>query len=181
MTVVAIEIRARRRYAGGVSCRVVLFLLAVLCGANASAGLPSAALLQSGLAAYRAGDYSAARPRLQLLADRGSAVAETILGVMAIKGEGGRRDPAAAVALWLRAANRGYAPAQLALAKALARGQGTAMDREGAWVWARLAASDPLVGAEARRLVARLALGIGADRLVKLEERRAAWRPWATG
>ena len=144
----------------------------------ATAASPAAGLLEAGIAAYAAGDYGTARPRLQALADRGSAVAETLLGVMAAKGEGRPRDPASAVALWLRAANRGYAPAQLALAKALARGSGVATDREAAWLWARLATRDPLTAAAAARLAAGIAPGIDARRRAELELRRAAWRPW---
>ena len=139
----------------------------------------ASATLQSGLAYYAAGDFAGARPRLQALADRGSAIAETMLGVMALRGQGRARDPATAVSCWLRAANRGYAPAQLALAKAMARGEGVGVDRESAWVWARLAASDALVGNDAARLADSVGAGFDAARLSSLEARRARWRPWA--
>jgi TPR repeat protein len=157
-------------------CWAVAAVLAV--PAAASASVPAAAL-DAGVAAYQAGDFLAARTYLRPLADRGSAIAETMLGVMAARGEGGKADPAVAAGWWLRAANRGYAPAQLALAKALAKGQGVAADPGQAWLWARLAASAGNgVSDEARALAASLATGFDAAQLAALEAERAAWRPW---
>ncbi len=139
----------------------------------------AAAPIDGGLAAYAAGDYRTARAQLRPLADRGSAIAETMLGVMAAKGQGRAADPAVAVGWWLRAANRGYAPAQLALAKALANGRGVAANPGQAWVWARLAAgAGDAVAAEAAGLAEGLARGMPAPVLAKLEAERAAWRPW---
>jgi uncharacterized protein len=152
--------------------------MAVAAPVVAQAAVPAAAL-DAGLAAYQAGDYGAARAYLRPLADRGSAIAETMLGVMAAQGQGRVADPAAAAGWWLRAANRGYAPAQLALAKALAQGKGVSADPGQAWIWARLAASAGNgVAAEAKALAAALAMGIGPAQLATLEAERAAWRPW---
>jgi TPR repeat protein len=135
--------------------------------------------LDTALAAYEAGDYRAARTQLKPLADRGSAVAETLLGVMAAKGQGGRADQAAAAGWWLRAANRGYAPAQLALAKALADGKGVTPDREAALVWAELAADGSTdAGPEARLFADALAKSFDKGELTAVEEARAGWRPW---
>ena len=152
----------------------------LLAAATPVAALEAAsAALDNGLAAYAAGDYPAARAQLRPLADRGSAIAETMLGVMAAKGQGRASDPAVAVGWWLRAANRGYAPAQLALAKALASGRGVAADRGQAWVWARLAARTGDAGAVAATALAQeLARRLSAADLAKLEIERAAWRPW---
>lgn len=146
-----------------------------------SAARDAATLLDAGLAAHAAGDHAGARRALRPLADRGSAIAETLLGAMAARGQGGRADPAAAVGWWLRAANRGYAPAQLALAKALATGQGVGADAGAAWVWARLAAGGgggTAVAGDAAALAARLGRGFDSRRLAALEAERAAWRPW---
>jgi TPR repeat protein len=144
----------------------------------AQANTPAAAL-DAGLAAYQGGDYGAARAYLRPLADRGSAIAETMLGVMAAQGKGRAADPAAAAGWWLRAANRGYAPAQLALAKALAQGRGVATDPGQAWIWARLAASAGNGSKdEATALAQTLASGFSEDELLALEAERAAWRPW---
>jgi TPR repeat protein len=156
-------------------------LLAMLASPILAAATPIAgnAVLDAGLGAYAAGDYGAARSVLRPLADRGSAIAETMMGAMAAKGQGRPADPAAAVGWWLRAANRGYPPAQLALAKALARGQGVAVDTGKAWVWARLAASAGNgTAVEATALADGLGRGFGADRLAELEAERAEWRPW---
>ena len=57
--------------------------------------LAPATALNAGLAAYQAEDFVAARHHLRPLADRGSAIAETMLGVMAARGEGRVADPAA--------------------------------------------------------------------------------------
>ncbi len=159
--------------------RMCVPVLAVFLAASPVAASGGTTALQSGLAAYSAGEFAVARGQLRPLADRGSAIAETLLGVMALKGQGQGVDAATAVARWLRAAQRGYAPAQLALAKVLARGDGVAADPEAAWVWARLATTDPGVGASAGLLADRLASGISAPRLAVLEMRRARWRPWA--
>ncbi|WP_426164869.1 hypothetical protein [Sandarakinorhabdus sp. DWP1-3-1] len=159
--------------------RIMLIALGLLTASPVRAADASAAL-QAGLTAYAAADYGAARRALRPLADRGSAVAETLMGVMAAKGQGRRADPGAAVGWWLRAANRGYAPAQLALAKAMAAGRGVARDRGKAWVWARLAAG---AGGETAAAAAALAEGLGRGfseaELARLEDERAAWRPWS--
>lgn len=144
----------------------------------AEAAVPAAAI-DAGMEAYAAGDFAAARRYLRPLADRGSAIAETMLGVMAAKGQGGPADPAAAVAWWYRAANRDYAPAQLAMAKALVAGKGVAPDSGQAWVWARLAAGAAGdVADEAAALAASIGGAFDARTLAGLEAARAAWRPW---
>ena len=80
---------------------------------------------------------------------------------------------------WLRAANRGYAPAQLAMAKALAAGRGVAPDAGQAWVWAKLAESAGNgTQVEAAALAGRLEARLDAGALARLEAARAAWRPW---
>ncbi len=158
--------------------RISIVVAMFLAAAPAVAAVPVEAL-DAGLSAYAARDYGRARGLLRPIADTGSAIAETLMGVMAAKGQGGPVDPATAAAWWLRAANRGYGPAQLALAKALANGRGVARDLGEAWVWARLAASAGNgSAAEAMVLAERLGAGFGAERLAALEAERAAWRPW---
>ncbi len=159
--------RGRRRR------RPLLFLLApLLLAASPASDLASA------VRAFDAGDHATARAMLKPLAQDGSAVAETLLGVMAARGRGAPADPAAAAAWWLRAASRGYGPAQLALAKALAAGHGVARDEGRAWLWARLAmAAGGGSAAAARALAAQLAARLGRARLAALEAERAAWQP----
>lgn len=158
---------------------IMVVFLALAGAAPVSAAGDAVALLDAGLAAHAAGDYPAARRALRPLAGRGSAIAETLLGVMAAHGQGRPADAAEAVGWWLRAANRGYAPAQLALAKALAAGRGVGADPGRAWVWARLASrGGDAVAGEATLLAGRLERGLDAARLAGLEAERAAWRPW---
>ena len=163
--------------------RILLtILLAVAAPARATAVSPGVMTpLDAGMAAYAGGDYRGARAQLRPLADRGSAIAETVLGVMAAKGQGRAADPAVAVGWWLRAANRGYAPAQLALAKALANGRGVGANPRQAWLWARLAANAGVgtgVAAEAGVLAEGLARRLSAPTLAELGAERADWRPW---
>ncbi len=144
---------------------------------------PLAAALAQGIAAYDARDYRRARFRFTALADQGSAVAETMLGVIYARGQGVATDPATAAAYWLRAASRGYAPAQLAFARVLASGAGVARDPGAAWVWASLAArgGDVAVAHEASGLAAQLRRGFTAERAAVLAKRLAGWRPWMAG
>lgn len=159
-------------------------LLLLLIAAPAAAAPPPWTLpvLAEGLAAHQRGDYGRARTDFTRLAIQGSAIAETMLGVMAARGQGKRADAATAATWWLRAANRGYAPAQLALAEAFMRGEGVARDPGSAWVWAQLAGvhGDGPTAARARVLAARIQSGLDAATLAKLDKRRLAWRPWAT-
>ena len=140
----------------------------------------AAAVLERGMAAYAAGDYAGARRDFALLADRGSAIAETMLGAMAADGQGGAADPATAVSYWYRAANRGYAPGQLALARALAAGRGVGRDPGQAWLWAQLAAryGDPVVADASQKLTASVGPAITAAQRRALQQKLLEWRPW---
>lgn len=151
--------------------------LVLLLTATAATAAPPAAVLAAGLAAYAAHDFATARRDFRVLANDGSAIGETMLGTMYARGQGVRRDAAAAAGYYCRAAHRGYAPAQLAFAAALARGDGVAVDRPAASLWIELAAQrgDARVAAAARRMAATLAVGPAAP------EQVADWRPWPSG
>jgi TPR repeat protein len=144
---------------------------------------PAAAVLDAGIDAYHAGHFAEAKTMFAALADRDSAVAETMLGTMYAKGEGVRSDAATAATYYFRAAQRGYPPAQLALAEAMAAGKGIAADRDTAWLWARRAQQrgDPRTNAAAAGVVATLAAGRSRADLAALESRLDGWRPWANG
>lgn len=165
--------------------RFLFTLLLMLCAAPASAGLYpadwAADRLQQGLSAYDAGRFHEARKHFALLADHGSAVAETMLGVMYARGRGVKADPATAAAYFYRAANRGYPPAQLALADALARGQGVKADSEAAYFWTRLAQQrgDARIASRARNYAQRLAAALTKPTLEEIERSLIGWRPWA--
>lgn len=128
----------------------------------------SAQLLEQGLAAFERGDVERARAALQPLADRGSPIAETLIASSYLSGAG--RDPATAAGYFLHAADRGYAPAQLALARLLAKGEGVARDEAAAYRWALLAAQRDrgAIGGDARALAA------GLTQRLSPEERRGA-------
>ncbi len=124
--------------------------------------LSSNQLMARGLMAFNARDYAAARDHFRLLAQRDNATAETLLGTMTAKGQGGERNEAVAAAWFLRAARRGYAPAQLALADAFARGKGVPQDKARARALAKAAASQGQPGA------AQLASRLGPERYAML-------------
>ena len=153
---------------------IVLASLALLAAMPVAAAPPSA-ILTHGLTAYSAGRYVDARRDFRALADDGSAIGETMLGTMYAHGQGVRRDPAAAAGYYSRAAHRGYAPAQLAFARALAHGQGVTVDRRAAWLWLRLAAKrgDARVVAAARAEATALAEIAPAP-----PDTTEDWRPW---
>lgn len=149
--------------------------LALLLAAPPAAAAPPATVLTAGMSAYAAHDFATARRDFTALADDGSAIAETMLGAMSARGQGGRRDPAAAAGYYCRAAHRGYAPAQLAFARALLRGDGVAVDRPAAWRWLRLAQArgDARVVAAARVEATALAAAGPPPADTSTE-----WRPW---
>ncbi|MGL4541668.1 MAG: hypothetical protein ACRCUI_04065 [Polymorphobacter sp.] len=137
--------------------------------------------LDTGFAAYAAGNYGQAHAAFLALANHGSAIGETMLGTMYARGQGVSVDAATAATYWFRAANRGYAPAQLALARALATGAGVGRDSKAAWVWAQLAATrgDAALRAEALALAKQLEAVIAPSDRAALVDRLEGWQPWA--
>jgi TPR repeat protein len=119
-------------------------------------------LMVRGLSAFRKGDYAAARRDFRLAAQRDVPAAETLLGTMSANGQGGPRNQAVAAAWFLRAARRGYGPAQLALADAFAEGRGVPRDVIRANELARAAAGQGQPGA------AQLAARLGPQRYAQL-------------
>jgi len=140
----------------------------------------SVTALNDGLTAYAASQYGAARAQFVALSNHGSAIAETMLGIMYARGQGVHSDPATAATYWFRAASRGYAPAQLALARALANGRGVTRDYGAAWVWAQLAAArgDAPLRAQAHLLAASLETLIPPADRARLTRRVEGWQPW---
>lgn len=156
-------------------------------GAALALGVPlsaapswSVAALDDGLGAYTSGQYGAAHVQFLTLANHGSAIAETMLGIMYARGQGVSVDPATAATYWFRAANRGYAPAQLALARAIANGRGVTRDYGAAWVWAQLAEArgDAPLRAQAHLLAGSLESLIPATEHAGLARRVEGWQPW---
>lgn len=85
-------------------------------------------LMTRAMTAFHSGDYRAARRLFRMLAVRAEPAAETMLGTMAARGQGMAANDAVAAAWLLRAARRGYAPAELALAHSFAEGKGVRPD-----------------------------------------------------
>jgi len=96
---------------------------------------------------------------------------------MAARGQGGPVNPATAVAWWLRSAERGYAPAQLALARALAEGRGVNADIGEAWLWAnRAARTGGDAGTQAKALAQSLAQKLPPKTRQSLLQKDEAWQ-----
>jgi len=115
------------------------------------------------------------------LALQDSAIAETMLGTMYAQGRiGNAPDPAVAAAYWLRAAHRGYPPAQIALARALADGRGVGRDRGQAYEWVLIATrrSDGSARVAAAALGAQLRPALTPEDAVRRVASAARWRPW---
>ena len=143
---------------------------------------PPSTVLAQALGDYAAGRFDRARVGFTALADQGSAIGETMLGTIYARGQGVAADPATGASYWLRAANRNYGPAQLALARALAAGRGVARDPDAAWLWASLAARgpDPAIAAAARAFAADLRRTQTPARAAALDHRLDGWRPWTS-
>jgi TPR repeat protein len=159
-----------------------LILIAALLAHPALAARPPAERLQAAVAAYGAGRFDESRHHFKRLADSGSAIAETMLGVMYANGQGVARDPATAATYFYRAANRGYAPAQLALSRAFADGSGTPKDMRQAYLWARLAVArgDRSVSQTAAATLPVLGRALSDGERTRTDAAVRNWRPWAS-
>ncbi len=135
--------------------------------------------LAAAMDAYARHHDRAAAHGFELLAMEDGAVAETMLGVMYANGRIGRPDPAAAASYWLRAAQRGYPPAQLALARAFGDGRGVRRDPAMGYEWALVAArqGDGDARSAALALARALKTRIGAVEAERREHRAAQWQP----
>ncbi|MBB4633130.1 tetratricopeptide repeat protein [Sphingosinicella soli] len=159
----------------------IAVLLALSAPSFAGAGDWASARLEGAMSAYHAGDYRAARRGFQRLSEHGSAIAETMLGVMYAKGRGVRENRAVAAGWFYRAASRGYGPAQIALSDAFARGSGVSRDARDAYFWALAATTggDRSAEASGHMRVKALEKFLSADARVEIAEDVHNWRPRA--
>jgi len=159
---------------------VTALLLALTAPSFAGADWASARL-EGAMSAYHAGDYRAARRGFQRLAEHGSAIAETMLGVMYANGYGVPASPAVAAGWFRRAASRGYGPAQIALSDAFARGQGVERDTREAYFWALAATTggDRSAVAPGRARVHALGKALSPENRAQIAEDVQNWRPRA--
>jgi uncharacterized protein len=112
-----------------------LLLIAACTGSAAGAGTTEEAE-----AAYRRGDYAAAREILRPLADAGDVRAEFLLGVLYSKGQAVPQNFYEAAKWYRKAATKGHAPSQTALGLSYELGRGVERDFADASTWYRKAA-----------------------------------------
>jgi len=103
---------------------------------------PLRADFETGVAAYRAGDYAAALREFRALADKGVVIAYTNLGYMYALGEGVDADMRRAAEWFRRAAEAGDAAAQLTLGVLYYNGEGVERDLARAYAWFNIAATN---------------------------------------
>ena len=103
--------------------------------------------LAKGLSAYQSGDYETALKEWKTLAEQGNAEAQNSLGIMYINGEAVQKDDTEAMRLFRLAAEQGYSDAQLNLARMYFESDGVAQDVITAHMWAVIAESYRVVGA----------------------------------
>lgn len=141
----------------------------------------ASARLEGAMSAYQTGDYRTARRGFQRLAEHGSAIAETMLGVMYAKGQGVWASSAVAAGWFHRAASRGYGPAQIALSDAFARGQGVSRNVDDAYFWALAATTggDRSAEASGRMRVKTLGKSLSPEIRAEIGEDVHNWRPRA--
>jgi hypothetical protein len=98
---------------------------------------PPAGQLDDASKASQSGDYTTAVRLYRSLADKGDAIAQTMLGMMYAQGQGVPQDDAQAF-LWVRkAADQGFAQAQGMLGHMYAMGRGVPRDDAKAFFWIR--------------------------------------------
>ena len=131
--------RNRRTRPGGqgMPLRSLLLVLAVVLHASLSFGQD---LLQTGIDAYRRGDYVTALKVFRTLADQGNANGQNTVGILYGRGLGVPVDLAEAVRWFRRAAEQGHTVAQHNLGAAYFRGRGVLRDDAEAIRWFRKAA-----------------------------------------
>jgi len=95
----------------------------------------------TGLTAYRAGDFATALQEFRSLADRGVVLAYTNLGYMYALGEGVAADMGEAAKWFQKAAEAGSASAQLTLGVLFFNGEGVERDLPRAYAWFNVAAT----------------------------------------
>lgn len=131
--------RNRRTRPGGqgMKLRSLVLILAVVLHASPSFGQD---LLQTGIDAYRRGDYVTALKVFHTLAEQGNANGQNTMGILYGRGLGVPADHAEAVKWFRKAAGQGHTIAQHNLGTAYFRGRGVPRDDAEAIRWFRKAA-----------------------------------------
>jgi uncharacterized protein len=131
---------------------------------------------------YAVRDYDRALTDFRVLADRGSAGAQAMIGHLYERGEGVQPSPARAALWFQRAAERGFAPAQIRLADKLIAGDGMVADTVRAAMWLMLAAErgDDNAKAMAQAKLDALRPRLTDAQWADAEAARQGWRPTAS-
>ena len=135
---------------------------------------PLRADFEDGLAAYDAGDFTAAAEAWRPLAAAGDVEAQVALADLYTSGLGVPTDPTEAARLYRAAAEQGDAVAQLNLGDLYSRGVGVPRDLVQAYLWLSLAAEQGRNWARNKRdeIAERLTAGQRAEADRLLAERR---------
>ena len=126
------------RGTGIVTIRSLLFAAVLVLHTAVAVGQD---LLQTGIDAYRRGDYLTALKVFRILAERGHANGQNTMGIFYARGLGVAVDYAEAVRWFRKAAAQGHAVAQHNLGTAYARGRGVPASDAQALDWFRRAAA----------------------------------------
>ncbi len=130
------------------SRRLAMGLAAVLLLAVSSA--PAQSGFETGVTAYKHGEYKTALSLFRPLAENGNPKAQTILGLMYSYGEGVQVDFREASSWYRRAAEQSYGVAQYSLAMMYLEGKGVPPDTDQAIKWLTLAAEGGHARAKSR-------------------------------
>ena len=134
-------------------------------------------------AAYQEGRYTTAMRLARPLAAEGDARAQSVLGLLYSRGQGGVPQDKAEAVKWLRrAADQGDAQAQYNLGLSYAKGESGEPDNVSAHMWLNLAvahflASDTVARAAARKDRDLVAEKMTPDQIAEAQKRAREWRP----
>ena len=134
-----------------------------------------AADFNTGVKAYKRGDYATALRIFRQFADQGEAHAQAYLGAMFVKGRGVAQDYKEAVKLYRKAADQGYANAQTNLGVMYANGQGVPQDYVQAHMWLNLAAAQGDDGAKKNRDI--VAKKMSVEQIAQAQKLAREWKP----
>lgn len=129
------QLRVYLLWALAISLLVLILLQFVMALRVDGAETAALGVYEAGLAAYRRGDFAAARSIWEPVADAGHAQAQYLLGFMLQNGLGQPWSNARAATWYRRAANQGHPEAQLALGDLYLRGMGVELDPRVGAAW----------------------------------------------
>lgn len=116
-----------------------------------ASALPVLADFQTGLDAYKKGDYVTAAKEWRTGADAGDPQAQFNLGLLYLDGHGVPQSYAEAAKWFHRAAEQDYGPAQHNLGAMYGSGQGEKRDYVQAYKWLNICAAKSVPGCSAQR------------------------------